>query len=43
MTLDERLARIVPLNGIVADAVRITKTDSRTEPTISFIGIYKGE
>ena len=25
---------------IFADAIRITITDSRTEPTLSFIGIY---
>ncbi|MGN0687410.1 MAG: alpha-L-fucosidase [Oscillospiraceae bacterium] len=34
--------RIVPLNGITADSVRIRITDSRTEPTISFLGIYEG-
>lgn len=32
--------RIVPLKNISADAVRIRITDSRTEPTLSFIGIY---
>ncbi len=35
--------RIVPLNNITADSVRIRITDSRTEPTLSYIGIYKGE
>ena len=52
MTLDERLAaviptvigykRIVPLNSISTKAVRIRITDSRTEPTLAFLGIYKG-
>ena len=35
--------RIVPLKNITADAVRIRITDSRTEPVISFMGIYKGD
>lgn len=35
--------RIVPLKNITADAVRIRITDSRTEPVISFLGIYKGD
>ena len=32
--------RIVPLNDIVTDGIKITVTDSRTSPVISFIGIY---
>ncbi len=35
--------RIVPLNDIVADCIKITITDSRTSPVISFIGIYHSE
>lgn len=35
--------RIVPLKNIIADSVRIRITDSRTEPTLSYIGIYEGE
>lgn len=35
--------RIVPLKSIKAKSVLIRITDSRTEPTISFIGIYEGE
>lgn len=35
--------RIVPLNGLKTKSIRITITDSRTEPTIAFLGIYKGE
>lgn len=35
--------RIVPLKNITADSIRIRINDSRTEPTLSFIGIYKGE
>lgn len=35
--------RIVPLKGIRTRSVRIRITDSRTEPTLAFIGIYKGE
>lgn len=33
--------RIVPLNGLTTDRLRIRITDSRTEPTISFIGVYR--
>ena len=33
--------RIVPLDGIKTDCVRIRITDSRTEPTVAFIGVYK--
>ena len=33
--------RIVPLNSIITDSIRISITDSRTEPTLSFIGIYR--
>jgi alpha-L-fucosidase len=33
--------RIVPLENVLTSSVRIRITDSRTEPTISFIGIYK--
>ena len=32
--------RIVPLKNISAKAVRIKITDSRTEPTLAFMGIY---
>lgn len=35
--------RIVPLENIRTQSVRIKITDSRTEPTLSFLGIYKGE
>ena len=35
--------RIVPLNGIETDNVRIRITDSRVAPAISFIGIYKAD
>lgn len=35
--------RIIKLDNIITDCVRINITDSRTEPTLSFIGIYKGE
>ena len=35
--------RIVPLNNITASAIRIKITDSRTEPTVAFLGIYEGE
>lgn len=34
--------RIVPLNNITCGSIRINITDSRTEPTIAFVGIYKG-
>ena len=33
--------RIIPLKNRTTDAVRIRITDSRTEPTLSFIGIYQ--
>ena len=33
--------RIVPMNGVKTDSIRIRITDSRTEPTISFAGFYK--
>lgn len=33
--------RIVPLKSIKTDCVRIRITDSRTEPTIAFLGIYE--
>lgn len=35
--------RIVPMNSTVTKKIRIRITDSRTEPQISFLGIYKGE
>ena len=35
--------RIVPLKNVCTRAVKIKITDSRTEPTIVFFGIYKGE
>lgn len=35
--------RIVPLNSVSTDRVRIRITDSRTEPTVSFIGLYKAD
>ena len=35
--------RIVPLKNIASKAIRIKITDSRTEPTLAFLGIYKGE
>lgn len=35
--------RIIRLDNLKTDCLRINITDSRTEPTISFIGIYKGE
>lgn len=35
--------RIVPLNDIVTDCIKITITDSRLSPIISFIGIYHSE
>ena len=35
--------RIVPLNGIETDIVRIRITDSRVAPAVSFIGIYKAD
>ncbi len=33
--------RIIPLSGIKTNCIRIRITDSRTEPTIAFLGIYK--
>lgn len=33
--------RIVPLKNVTARSVRIKITDSRTEPTLAFLGIYK--
>lgn len=33
--------RIVPLKFVTADCVRIRITDSRTEPTVAFLGIYE--
>ncbi len=33
--------RIVPLNNITTTEIRIKITDSRTEPTLAFMGIYK--
>lgn len=33
--------RIVPLRGAETDCLRIRVTDSRTEPTVSFIGLYR--
>ena len=33
--------RIIPLGEIETKEIRIKITDSRTEPTISFIGVYK--
>lgn len=35
--------RIVPLNNITSGKIRINITDSRTEPTLAFLGIYQGE
>ncbi len=35
--------RIVPMNGITSDCVKIRITDSRIQPTISFIGVYRSE
>lgn len=34
--------RIVPLKNIVTSRIRIRITDSRTEPTLAFLGIYQG-
>ena len=34
--------RIIRLDNIVTDCLRIRITDSRTEPTLSFIGVYRG-
>ncbi|SDA30641.1 alpha-L-fucosidase [Ruminococcus sp. YE71] len=33
--------RIVPLGGVVTDCIRISISDSRTQPTLSFIGAYR--
>ncbi len=33
--------RIVPLRSVKTDCIRIRITDSRTEPTIAFFGVYK--
>ena len=33
--------RIVPLKNVATDAVRIRILDSRTEPTLSFLGVYQ--
>ena len=35
--------RIIRLDNIKTECLRINITDSRTEPTLSFMGIYKGE
>ncbi len=35
--------RIVPLNSVTTDCIKIRITDSRTEPTVSFIGVYRSE
>ncbi len=35
--------RIVPLKNIVTSRIRIRITDSRTDPTLAFLGIYQGE
>ncbi len=35
--------RIIRTDKITTDCLRIHITDSRTEPTLSFLGIYKGE
>ena len=34
---------IVPLNNTVTKRIRINITDSRTEPTLAFVGVYKGK
>lgn len=33
--------RIVPLKGIKTDSLRISILDSRTEPTLAFLGVYE--
>ena len=33
--------RIVPLNGITTSALRVSVTDARTVPTLSFLGVYE--
>lgn len=35
--------RIIRLDNIKTQCLKINITDSRTEPTLSFIGVYKGE
>lgn len=35
--------RIVPLKNIKTKRIRIKITDSRTEPALAFVGIYKGK
>lgn len=35
--------RIIRLDNIKTDCLKINITDSRTEPTLSFISVYKGE
>ena len=35
--------RIVPLKNTVTKRIVIKITDSRTEPTLAFLGIYKGK
>lgn len=35
--------RIVPLKNVETTVIRIRITDSRTEPTLAYLGIYKGE
>ena len=35
--------RIVPMKNITTDKIRINITDSRTEPTLAFMGIYKSK
>ncbi|MDE6030584.1 MAG: alpha-fucosidase, partial [Oscillospiraceae bacterium] len=35
--------RIVPLENVLTRRIRIKITDSRTEPTLAFLGIYKGK
>jgi alpha-L-fucosidase len=35
--------RIIPLNGAETDRLRIRILDSRTEPTVSFLGVYRAQ
>lgn len=35
--------RIVPLDNVLTRRIRIKITDSRTEPTLAFLGIYRGK
>ncbi len=35
--------RIVPVKNITTDKIRINIKDSRTEPTLAFMGIYKSK